>query len=146
MPQSDFPKARQQYDVAQKQRAIALEQVRKLAQTGQRNRIIPFLFASMRKHPALEKIRLWQLDAMMFNTGRDRALRTIRKTRDLIHDSSTMPDGYCNLAWATETPDATIRLAAWLYELSVREERASFSIPDDIPYGWMYDTDPDQTA
>lgn len=139
MTKEDFPRAVAALERAQHMRAMALAKVHELCETGQRHKVMPFLLENMRRHPELGKIRLWQLDAVMFGTTRDRAIRWIRKTRELIGDTSTMPDGYTSLAWALESRESSVRMAAWLYELLLREHLCKPERPEDFPYGALFD-------
>lgn len=131
---------------AKEERDRAMAQVLRLVNTGQRHRVFPFLLANMEHTPSLRKIRLWQLDAIMFNTSRKRALKLIRKTRQMIGDSTTISDAVCNLGWATASQDATIRMSTWLYNLLLREKICRMQLPDDYPYGLLYDLNDTELA
>lgn len=137
---NDFNSVKASKERAQLERDRALAQVLRFVQLGQRDHVFPFLLANMARTPSLRKIRLWQLDALLFNTSRRRALKLVRKTREQIGDSSTIGDGVCNLGWATESREATVRLSAWLYNLMLREKLCRMELPDDYPYGFLYDT------
>ncbi|MBT1162147.1 hypothetical protein [Bifidobacterium sp. SO1] len=137
--QETFEQAQQRLEEAKRERARALQQVNDLCETGRRSLVIPFLMANMQRKPELKKIRLWQLDAIIFHTSRDRALKLIRKTRETIHDQSPIKDGYATLGWATESQEKTVRMTTWLYQLLEREKLAKFTVPDGFPYTLLYD-------
>lgn len=140
MSRQDFPKAQAAREHAERMRDMALVKVRDLCRTGQRHLAIPFLLANMERHSELTKLRLWKIDAIMFGTSRERALKLIRRMREFIKDDSNRADGMCNLAWAVESQDKSVRMAAWLYMLLLREHIVSPERPDDWPFGMLYDT------
>lgn len=140
-----FEETQHRLEEAKRERGRALQQVSDLCETERRNLVIPFLMANMQRKPELKKIRLWQLDAIIFHTSRDRALKAIRKMRETINDKSTIKDGYATLGWATESREHTVRLTTWLYQLLEREKIARFSVPDGFPYTLLYRLD-DQTS
>lgn len=133
-----FLQAQQRLEDAKRERARALQQVSDFCERGQRVLVIPFLITNMQRKPELRKIRLWQLDAIVFHTSRDRALKAIRRMRETIGDRSSIKDGYVTLGWATDSQEHTVRLVTWLYQLLERERIARFAVPDGFPYGLLY--------
>lgn len=103
--EESFQQTQDALDVARLERARALQQVQTLCETGRRHLVIPFLMANMQRVPALRKIRLWQLDSIMFNTSRRIANKTIRVMRETINDDSSVNDGYVTLGWALESKE-----------------------------------------
>lgn len=136
--EESFQRTQDALDTARTERSRALRQVQVLCETGRRQLVIPFLMANMRRTPALGKIRLWQLDAIMFGTSRRVANRTIRATRETIGDDSNVTDGYATLGWALESQEKTVRMTTWLLQLSLRERLSSFRKPDGFPYAQLY--------
>ena len=108
--EESFQQTQDALDVARLERARALQQVQTLCETGRRHLVIPFLMANMQRVPALRKIRLWQLDSIMFNTSRRIANKTIRVMRETINDDSSVNDGYVTLGWALESKEKTVRM------------------------------------
>lgn len=139
--EESFRQTQAALDTARRERAMALQKVRELCETGRRNLVIPFLLANMQRMPALERIRLWQLDSIMFNTTRRVANRTIRTMRETIHDDSSVNDGYVTLGWALESKEKTVRMTTWLLQLSLREKLSTFGKPDGFPYSELYRQD-----
>lgn len=124
---------------AQRERAHALATIMRLSETGQREKVIPFLMANMARRESLKGIRLWQLDNAMFGRSRRSAQTTIRHMRETIGDTSTVKDGYTTVGWALEDQQKSVRMSTWLYMLLLREHIASFDLPDGFPYALLYD-------
>lgn len=136
--EESFRQTQEALDSARRERSRALQQVQTLCETGRRHLVVPFLMANMQRVPALRKIRLWQLDSIMFNTSRRVANKTIRVMRETINDDSSVNDGYVTLGWALESREKSVRMTAWLLQLSLRERLSVFRKPDDFPYGQLY--------
>ena len=97
---------------------------------------------NLQRNPGLKKIRLWQLDAIMFDVSKYIAVKTIRRMRETIGDQSTVKDGYADLGWALADKDATIRMTTWLYQLLEREKLAKFDLPEGFPLAMLYSAEP----
>lgn len=136
--EESFQQTQEALDAANRERSRALQQVQTLCETGRRHLVIPFLMANMQRVPALRKIRLWQLDSIMFNTSRRVANKTIRTMRETINDDSSVNDGYATLGWALESKEKTVRMTTWLLQLSLREKLSVFRKPDGFPYEQLY--------
>ena len=106
--------------------------------TNRRSLVVPFLMVNLQRNPALKKIRLWQLDAIMFDVSKYIAVKTIRRMRETIGDQSTVKDGYADLGWALADKDATVRL----YQLLEREKLTKFDLPEGFPLAMLYSTEP----
>lgn len=131
--------------VAKLERDDALRNVRDLCERGRRGEVIPYLMFGLRDHPSWRKIRLWQLDAVMFHVSQKRALTTIRRMRRTVGDTSTVRDGYATLGWAVESREATVRMTTWLWLLLRREGLADSLKPGrGFPYADLYDDHQDQ--
>ena len=96
----NFATNQQRLDEAKTERYRALQKIRTLCETGRRSLVVPFLMVNLQRNPALKKIRLWQLDAIMFDVSKYIAVKTIRRMRETIGDQSTVKDGYADLGWA----------------------------------------------
>lgn len=125
---------------AEEHRARALHHVSELCEQGRRDEVLRWLIPEMMRDPALKKIRLWQLDVIMFGVGQERAFRTIRKAKTLAGDKSNMKVGWANLGWALESRKDTIRMTSWLWTIMLREHLVDFRVPDGFPYEWIYQT------
>lgn len=136
----NFASNQQRLEEAKRERYRVLQKVQDLCTTGQRSLVIPFLMVNMQHNPALKKIRLWQLDAIMFNQSKYIALKTIRHMRETIGDQSTVKDGYADLGWALENKNATVRMTTWLYQLLEREKTTTFELPEGFPLTMLYET------
>ena len=133
---------RREYD---ERRALALHHVGELCEQGRRDEVFRWLIPEMMRNPELGKIRLWQLDAVMFGVSQERAFRTIRKAKTLANDKSKMKIGWANLQWALESQEDTIRMTSWLWCIMLREHLASYRFPDGYPYEWIFALD-DKTS
>ncbi|MDH7889200.1 hypothetical protein [Bifidobacterium catenulatum] len=136
--EESFQQTQEALDTARLERARALQQVQTLCETGRRHLVIPFLMANMQRVPSLRKIRLWQLDSIMFNTSRRVANKTIRIMRETINDDSSVNDGYVTLGWALGSKEKTVRMTTWLLQLSLREKLSTFQKPEGFPYAPLY--------
>lgn len=132
----DMTAANDGRQAANRQRAAALNHVAQLCMDGRRDLVLRWLIPEMVHHPALAKIRLWQLDSMMFGSSQSRAVYSIRKARDLINDDSGIRSGHATLGWALESQADTQRMTAWLWVLTKREKLADTTLtpPDGFPY------------
>ena len=119
---NDMTAANDGRQAANRQRAAALNHVAQLCMDGHRDHVLRWLIPEMVRHPALAKIRLWQLDSMMFGSSQSRAVYSIRKARDLINDDSGIRSGHATLGWALDTQADTQRMTAWLWVLTKREK------------------------
>ena len=106
----NFATNQQRLEEAKTERYRALQKIRTLCETGRRSLVVPFLMVNLQRNPALKKIRLWQLDAIMFDVSKYIAVKTIRRMRETIGDQSTVKDGYADLGWALADKDATVRM------------------------------------
>lgn len=138
------PSVRELQRRASEQRSLALHHVSELCDQGRRNEVLRWLIPQMVRNPALGKIRLWQLDAIMFNVGQERAFRTIRKAKEMAGDTSNMKVGFANLAWALESQEDTVRMTSWLWAIMLREHTDEFRTPDGYPYQWIFEPDDNQ--
>lgn len=133
---NDMTAANNGRQAANRQRAAALNHVAQLCMDGHRDHVLRWLIPEMVRHPALAKIRLWQLDSMMFGSSQSRAVYSIRKARDLINDDSGIRSGHATLGWALDTQADTQRMTAWLWVLTKREKLTDTTLtpPDGFPY------------
>ena len=63
----NFTTNQQRLEEAKTERYRALQKIRTLCETGRRSLVVPFLMVNLQRNPALKKIRLWQLDAIMYD-------------------------------------------------------------------------------
>ena len=141
-----FEITKRRHDEAERERRQALSRIEHYCETGQRHLVIPFLMVNMQRTPALRRIRLWQLDSVMFHSPRSRAYRTIRQMRELIGDRSHVKDGFTTVGWALENREASVRMSTWLYLLLLREKLTKFELPEGFPYGLLYDNTSDDMS
>ena len=78
----NFATNQQRLEEAKTERYRALQKIRTLCETGRRSLVVPFLMVNLQRNPALKKIRLWQLDAIMFDVSKYIAVKTIRRMRE----------------------------------------------------------------
>lgn len=125
---------------AEQERAQALVHVSELCERGERTQVLRWLIPQMMRQPALRKIRLWQLDTIMFGSSHGRAVWAIKKARELAGDTSTVRNGHATLGWALESKEATVRMTAWLWVLTRREKLAdtTFRPPEGMPYTQLF--------
>lgn len=118
------------------QRAAALNHIAHMCLEGHRDQVLRWLIPEMVRQPVLAKIRLWQLDSMMFGSSQSRAVYSIRKARELIDDDSGIRSGCATLGWALESQQKTERMTAWLWVLTKREKLADTTLtpPEGVPY------------
>ena len=133
----NFTTNQQRLEEAKTERYRALQKIRTLCETGRRSLVV-----NLQRNPALKKIRLWQLDAIMFDVSKYIAVKTIRRMRETIGDQSTVKDGYADLGWALADKDATVRMTTWLYQLLEREKLAKFDLPEGFPLAMLYSAEP----
>lgn len=138
----NFTTNQQRLEEAKTERYRALQKIRTLCETGRRSLVVPFLMVNLQRNPALKKIRLWQLDAIMFDVSKYIAVKTIRRMRETIGDQSTVKDGYADLGWALADKDTTVRMTTWLYQLLEREKLAKFDLPEGFPLAMLYSAEP----
>ena len=100
---------------------------------------------NMQHNPALKKIHLWQLDAVMFHTSYRRAISTVRKMRETIGDTSNITDGVASIGWALAGREESVRMSTWLYLLLLREKIVKFDLPEGFPYGLLFDNTTTET-
>ena len=131
----NFATNQQRLEEAKTERYRALQKIRTLCETGRRSLVVPFLMVNLQRNPALKKIRLWQLDAIMFDVSKYIAVKTIRRMRETIGDQSTVKDGLAD-------KDATVRMTTWLYQLLEREKLTKFDLPEGFPLAMLYSTEP----
>ena len=131
-----FTTNQQRLEEAKAERYRALQKIRTLCETGRRSLVVPFLMVNLQRNPALKKIRLWQLDAIMFDVSKYIAVKTIRRMRETIGDQSTVK------GWALADKDATVRMTTWLYQLLEREKLAKFDLPEGFPLAMLYSAEP----
>ena len=144
MLDEQFESALQQRRKAASEREQALTYISDMCQNGHRDQVMRWLIPEMRRTPSLKKIRLWQLDAMMFGTIQYRAVNTVRKMRELIGDQSHVKDGHCSLGWALQNREATVRMTTWLWLLLDRERLIpeGFKPPEGLPYKQLFEEQP----
>lgn len=137
---SNLTAMRQGIDTADHERAQALNHVADMCEAGQRDQVLGWLIPNMVKHPALQKIRLWQLDSIMFGSSHGRAVWTIKRARQLADDHSQVRNGHATLGWALESQEASVRMVAWLWELARREHLTDTTLkpPPGLPYTQLF--------
>ena len=128
----NFATNQQRLEEAKTERYRALQKIRTLCETGRRSLVVPFLMVNLQRNPALKKIRLWQLDAIMFDVSKYIAVKTIRQMRETFGDQG----------WALADKDATVRMTTWLYQLLEREKLTKFDLPEGFPLAMLYSTEP----
>lgn len=121
-------------------RAEALAQAKRLSDEGRLDEALPHLIGAMMRQPAVAKIRLWQLDSMLFGVSRGAAIAAVHRARRLAGAIGLAGggDGTRTLGWALESPQASVRMTAWLIEVSKREGLLQFRPPDGFPFGLLY--------
>lgn len=125
--------------MAERDRNRLLQQVGDMCEQGRRDLALRFVIASMRRNPALRKTHLWQLDVAMFHTTRYKALRTVRRMRETIGDTSNVTDGVASIGWALAGREESVRMSTWLYLMLLREGLAKFDLPEGFPYALLFD-------
>lgn len=132
---------RESLDEARRYRAVVLDRFRQECEKGNMRTVFPQLLAAAQGDERLAKIRLWQLDVLMFGGTQERALRWIRKTREAIGDDSPVKDGHATIGWAIASRKDSVRIVMWLYMLILREKLDVFQPPADMPYSQLFDTE-----
>lgn len=109
-------------------RADTLAHVRLLADRGDYQAILPYVFDRRNRDHAVGALRLWRLDQAMFAVTRPTAIATVRQAASWA--GRDMQGGYPDVDWVLAWRG--LRLDCWLLAMTIRETR----LPGPDPYQW----------